>query len=780
MLLPVLLALQLAGPDSLTVYHGRENQLSVAIPRHEATVTIDGNLDELAWSRSALLTGFSQFTPNDGIAAADSTEVLVWYSGEAIFFGIRAYEPHGQVHATLADRDRIFGDDNIQILLGTFNDGRQATAFMVNPFGIQADGTMLELGQGGATSIFGGGVVSRAQADLNPDFVFQSKGRLTDFGYEVEVRIPFKSLRFQSNQDQSWGLNLVRQVQHSGYEDSWAPARQSSASFLAQSGHLTGLRQLSRGLVLDIQPEVTARVDGTQQGNQWIYNGGSPDFGGNLRWGVTNDLTLNGTANPDFSQVESDAGQFTFDPRQALFFPEKRPFFLDGSEQFNFPTGLIYTRRIVQPSAAVKLTGKTQGFNLGLLSALDDRENSPTGDRPIYNILRLQRDVGANSRIGVVYTDKIDGHDYNRVLGIDGRLVFGRIYTFQGQLAGSRTRSGFATTDAPLWFARFQRNGRTFGMRYSINAISDEFRAQSGFIGRSGIVNATVTNSITGFGRQGSLVERFGGDITLNGVWKYDDFVNGRESQDRKLHFNSNASLRGGWQAQASLLIETFGYDPDIYSAYAVETPIPGGLDTVAFVGTPDIPNVDWVASLNTPEFSHFSANVFALYGHDENFFEWSSGELVLVNFGATWRPTDQIRLEATYQHQQVNRRTDGSLVDIQRIPRLKLEYQVSRPLFVRIVGEFFNQWTDSLRDDSRTNQPILIFDPGSGTYVRTQATKNNRLRADILVSYQPNPGTVFFAGYGSTLREPSALSTNSMRRTDDAFFVKASYLFRM
>ncbi|MEP7325384.1 MAG: DUF5916 domain-containing protein [Gemmatimonadota bacterium] len=777
MLLTLLLATQMAGSDSLTIYNGRQNAISVPVPRIEGTVTIDGSLDELAWSRSALLNGFSQFSPSDGVPSVDSTQVLVWYSGDAIYFGIRAYEAHGAVHATLADRDRIFGDDNIQILLSTFNDGRQATVFMVNPFGVQADGSLVESGRAGSTGIFsGGGSVNRDPADLSPDFVFQSRGRITPYGYEVEVRIPFKSLRFQSNAEQTWGLNIVRQVQHSGYEDSWTQARQSAASFLAQSGHLTGLHEMNRGLVLDLQPEITARVDGAPDGNQWDYTGGRPDVGGNLRWGVTNDLTLNATANPDFSQVESDAGQFTFDPRQALFFPEKRPFFLEGNEQFRTLNPLIYTRRIVQPVAAVKLTGKALGANIGLLSAIDDHDASFTGeDHPVYNILRAQRDVGRQSRVGMVYTDKIDGDNYNRVIEIDSRIVFGGIYSVQTQLAGSRTRFAGARTEAPLWYAQFLRNGHTLGMRYSINAISEDFQAQSGFIGRAGIVNALLVHSLTGHGKPGALLERFGGDVQLNGTWKYDDFVHGHESQDRKLHFNTSATLRGGWLAQASLLIESFGYDPDIYAGYALQAPT----DTLPFVGTPDIPNLDWVASLGTPEFSHFSANGFVLYGNDENFFEWSSGELFLFNVGLSWRPTDQIRLQATYQHQQVNRRTDGSLVDIQRNPRLKLEYQVSRPFFIRVIGEYFNQWTDALRDDSRTDLPILVFDPGAGDYVRTEVTRNSRFRGDVLFSFQPNPGTVFFAGYGSTLREPNALSTR-LRRTQDAFFVKASYLFRM
>ena len=215
-LLPLLVAFQTAHSDPPNVYHGRQNQLAVRLPRIEADITVDGNLTEPAWRDAAVLTGFSQYAPNDNIAAVDSTEVLVWYSPTAIHFGIRAFEPHGQVHATLANRDRIFADDNVQILLGTFNDGRQASVFMVNPLGVQADGSLFETGRV-SEGFGGGGATAREPADLSPDFVFQSKGRLTDYGYEVEVRIPFKTLRYPPGQEQTWGINIVRQIQHSGF-----------------------------------------------------------------------------------------------------------------------------------------------------------------------------------------------------------------------------------------------------------------------------------------------------------------------------------------------------------------------------------------------------------------------------------------------------------------------------------------------------------------------------------------------------------------------------------
>src|SRR5919112_1005962 len=429
MLLELFLFSASAIPDPPLIYSGRVGQLQVQIPRLEVDLSVDGKLDEAVWRNAAVLAGFSQFSPTDGVPAADSTEVLVWYSPTAIYFGIRAFEAHGSVHATLADRDRIAADDYIQILLSTFNDSRQASVFAVNPFGVQSDGALVETGATSGNG-FNNAVVRRENADLSPDFVFDSKGRLTDTGYEIEVRIPFKSLRFQPAQEQRWGINVTRQVQHSGAEDSWAPAKRASASFLSQSGHLVGLTELRRGLVLEFNPSLTSRTTGAPGVDGWRYAGGSPELGGSLRWGVTNNLNLNATANPDFSQVESDAGQFLFDPRNELFFSEKRPFFLDGIEQFTTPNQLIYTRRIVQPVAAAKLTGKGFGTDIALLSAVDDPGVSPNGDdHPVYNLLRLQRDVGAKSRLGLVYTDRIVGSDFNRVGGVDARLLFGELYT---------------------------------------------------------------------------------------------------------------------------------------------------------------------------------------------------------------------------------------------------------------------------------------------------------------------------------------------------------------
>ena len=332
-----LLLLLQGAADGGPTYSGLTKQLDVRIPRIETTVKIDGVLDEPAWSRAALLTGFSQYRPVDGRPAEDSTDVLVWYAPDAIYFGIRAFEPHGHVvRATLADRDNIDADDHVAILLDTYLDHRRATMFAVNPLGVQEDGVWSDGVAAGAAGGPSAGGRFDATIDLNPDYVYESRGHVTDWGYEVEVRIPFKSLRYQSANPQDWGVQILRSVQHSGYEETWTPAVRANASFLIQSGRLVGLGDLRRGLVLDLTPEFTTKVDGAPTTPGYDYRG-TPEVAGNLRWGVTQNLGLTATANPDFSQVEADIGQVTLNQRFALFYPEKRPFFLEGLEQFDTP-----------------------------------------------------------------------------------------------------------------------------------------------------------------------------------------------------------------------------------------------------------------------------------------------------------------------------------------------------------------------------------------------------------------------------------------------------------
>jgi hypothetical protein len=770
-----------AGPgEPGAVYVGRENQLQVRIPRIEgegSSPAIDGSLNEAAWSQAALLTGFSQFSPLDGVPAADSTEVLVWYSPTALYVGIKAFESHGAVHATLADRDKITADDNVQILLGTFHDRRQAYVFAVNPFGVQMDGTIVEAGvaTGGWTPTLAG----RTAPDLSQDFVFTSKGRLTEYGYEVELRIPFKSLKYQSDDVQSWDLNIVRQVQHSGYEDSWAPAKRSNASFLAQGGTLDGLRGFDRGLVLDLNPVATRKATGAAGSNGWGYTHPRPQIGGNVRWGVTNNLTLNGTVNPDFAEVESDAGQFVVDPRRALYFPEKRPFFLDGLEQFNAPHNLIYTRRIAQPDGALKLTGKVAGTSIGFLSADDDKSLSASGrDATYYNIIRAQRDIGGASRVGMAYTDRMVGSDYNRVADVDGRILFGGVYSGSFQYAQSYDKTNGVATNAPLWEGILARNGKRFGFQYTMTGIDEQFRTLSGFISRPGIAHGSIDHRGTWFNNRGSLLETLTGDILFDDTWQYSHLMRHGDAQDKKFHLSTSAGLRGGWNVGAGVYWETFGYDRQLYQNYQIERTIGTTIDTVPFVGVGRIPNRDYVFTLSTPRWSQFSGSLLYIGGQDENFFEWAQANIDYVSLTLDYRPTDHLRVNSTSSYQDYWRRTDHSMAGRNAIQRVKLEYQFTRSIFLRAVAEYDLSEHDDLRDETRTFFPLIIDGQ------KALATRSAELHSDLLFSYQPNPGTVLFLGYGSlAAAEPNPLERfnyQPLLRSSDYFFVKYSYLFRM
>ncbi len=775
MILPLLLTLWQIGaqapqpaPDSL-VYNGREGELAVAIPKSESAVAVDGFLNEDVWESAAILTGFSQYAPVDGRPAEDSTEVRVWYSSDAIYFGVKAYDEYGSVRATLADRDRINSDDQIRILLDTFDDGRGAFLFGVNPLGVQADGVRNEgVGWGGA--------------DQSPDFLFDSKGRLTDYGYEVEIRIPFKSLRYQAGGTQDWGINVIRIVQRSGQEQTWTPARRGRASFLAQSGKLVGLTNMRRGLVLDLNPLAVSKISGSNdEGDGWAYDGGTPELGMNIRWGLMPNFTLNGTINPDFSQVEADVGQVPVDPRFAISFPEKRPFFVEGNENFNTPNQLIYSRRIAAPIAAAKLTGRMGDTNIGFLSAVDDRALSLTGeDRPIYNILRLRTNFGESSTLGGLYTDKMDGESFNRVAGADIRHVFGGLYTLQMQGVQSFTsRVGGPMQTGPLWDASIDRTGRNFGFRYGIRGVAPEFHTATGFINRTGVILPNIANRFTYFGSPDARLQNWTLRASVNAVYEYDEFIGGNSPLEALLRLNNSFDLSGGWRLEATPLLERVRFDPDFYAGYALVRPGPAGTDTVAFaIPDPQI-NVGFSGGISTPQFSNFSANLDLIVARDVNYLETGHVRLSVATAEVNWRPTDRVRVNGRYLHQQRVRRGDGSLFSTANIPRLKVEYQLSRPVFFRLVAQYNAQERDRLRDPL-TGEVFLIRNSELDPYVVSTSEASNDLRLDWLFSYQPSPGTVFFAGYGSSLTEPDALRFQDLRRLNDGFFLKLSYLFRL
>ncbi len=752
-----------APPTAASVYHGRSGQLSARIPTSESTVTVDGNLDEPVWRSAAILTGFSLYSPVDQRPAPDSTEVLVWYSTSAIHFGIRAFEPHGKVAATLADRDRISADDYVELHLDTFYERRRAFVFIVNPLGVQADGTKAEGG-----GFIPGANVAPGQNDLSADFAWESKGHLTDFGFEVEVRIPFKALRYPIGRDQSWGLQIDRRVQHNGYEETWTPALKAGASFIAQEGEITGLNGMIHGQTLALNPEVTNAVTGTSNGTGWKYSS-SPQLGGNVRWGVGSNFVVNGTVKPDFSQVEADAQQIATDARFALFYPERRPFFVEGSDQFNVPNTLVYTRRIVQPDAAAKFTGKVGRADIALLSAVDGQ--GAGASHPLVNVLRLQQAFDQQNTVGLVYSDRSGGGRTNRVIGADTKIVFKKLYYAQFQAVTSSTSLSGATRGGPMWEAVVDATGRAFGFHYNILGIHPDFAADNGFVARTGIVQPGIANRVSIYGAPGSAFERYTGFVRLVGTWKYDDFFAGHSVLERTASFNNSFTFRGGWTLGFTPTVSRYAFD----SAAYVGTRTPDAFGAARpFVPLGQLNASNLSMSVTTPQFRRFNASASTTIGNDVDFLEVTPVRRRDFSASIDLRPTEQLRVTATYVSSSFTRARDGVRTATTRIPRLKTEYQISRAVFVRVVSQYEASVREPLTD------PVTLRTLLTGSAFTPSARRaTNTLRSDFLFSYRPSPGTVFFAGYGDTMTERDPLAFNQLRRTADAFFLKASYLFQ-
>ncbi|MEY4608024.1 MAG: hypothetical protein RL625_241, partial [Gemmatimonadota bacterium] len=512
----------------------------------------------------------------------------------------------------------------------------------------------------------------------------------------------------------------------------------------------------------------------------WRY-GTVGEAGGDVRWGVTPSLTLNATVNPDFSQVEADAGQIPGDVRFAVNFPELRPFFVEGSEQFDTPNQLVYTRRIGQPIAASKVTGKVARFDVGVLTAVDNTSFSASGtDNPLFTIGRLRRDVGAQSNVGFTLTDRREGRDFNQVLNADGRFNVRDAYQLSYQLAHGRSMVDQTTKDGSLWEFSFDRTGRSWGFRNSIEGVSPGFESQSGFVPRTDYAQVQANQRYSWFGARGARVEQVTAFLTGQGTWAYRNFFDQDRPLEHRLSLWTNVQLRGGWNVSLNPSREGFGFLPSQYERYYVERRIGGVVtDTVKYTPTGRVMGQQVSVRLSTPQFRRFGFSAGTTVGRDVEFLEGGQARRFDYNASLDLRPTPQLRMSLVMLHQEFRRARDGSVILQTDIPRLRMEYQLSRAIFFRFVGQYEARERDAYRDPA-TEEAILFRDADDGSFTRSEASRTNRLRADWLFSYFPSPGRVLFLGYGASLEEAEAFRFRTVERTRDGFFVKFSWLYRV
>jgi hypothetical protein len=765
-------------------------------PRVEAPqIRVDGRLDEESWSAAALLGGFTQSRPAEGAPASERTEVRVFYTPRDLYVGIRAYAADpSRIRATLAERDQITSDDHVRIFLDTFADQRRAFVFFVNPLGIQQDGTMAE----------GRGI------SFAPDFLFDSRGRLTGDGYEVELRIPLKSLKFPAGDVQRWGFNVVRVIPATSAEESWSPRKQSAPSELAQSGMLRGIRGLRPGRLFEANPSLTARREGSTGPDGFRRGPTEPDLGVNVKYGITSELTLDATVNPDFSTVEADADQITVNERFAISLQEKRPFFLEGADLFSTPETLVYTRAVVDPAAGVRLTGKVGALNLAYLGAVDESPLSapprfaPSAERATFHIARLRRDVGsAGSTLGVLATSRETGSAFNRVAAADARIRFGDVYTLGAQAGGSWTRSWVAdpfgrdsagqpgarravsTDDRAGHIAHLflDRTGRRWGYLAALRDIPSDFRTETGFVRRRGITELWGGNRFSWYGARGGLLQRL--DVRMGGRQVYDgrDFWRGDGAAEGTLSAETKASLRGNLEVELEVERSFYTLDPSDYADFS-RIGEGGRVETGDSLVAPD-QRMDGLNGVSLQvESSYFKTadiRVDLFVGGTPIFAEGTRGVESGIGAAVELRPTRSLRVDGRLRYSILRRASDDSRYSRALVPRLRVEYQLTRALAVRGLAQYSVEEVDILRAPDggeylRDGEPFRVRRGNLPSYLAPQL---NPLRLDVLLSYRPSPGTVAFLGYGREVTDDEAFRFAGLQPRVDGLFFKISYLFR-
>jgi hypothetical protein len=726
----------------------------LVIPRVDRPPTLEDFLEmrpnREVDGRLAKVTNFIQREPSDGEPATQRTEVYLGYDDKNIYVIFVCFDSEpGEVRARMARRENIFSDDNVEVMLDTFDDQRRAYGFLTNPFGIQWDGLWTE-GQGWDGSF---------------DTLWHSRGRRTDQGYVVWMAIPFKSLRFSSAPTQTWGLIFLREIPRNNEQVFWPRVSSRIEGRLSQAATLRGLESISPGRNMQFIPFGvfrSFRALDTRDPNRpfFVRDRADPDAGLDAKFVFKDSLVLDVALNPDFSQVESDNPQVTVNQRFEVFFPEKRPFFLENANFFQTPINLLFTRRIADPQFGVRLTGKTGPYAIGALLMDDESpgKSVPVGDplhgqRALFAIARVSRDIYQQSSLGAIYTSREFEGSYNRVGGLDTRLKLSPnwVATFQGVRSWTQELDG-SRLNGTAFDAEVRRSGRQFSYSLEYNDRSPDFRTASGFLRRPDIRRIGQNLGYL-FRPEGKRLISWGPGLFLERV---------HDHEGTRLDWSFSPSFQWRFIGRSNFLI--------FYNA-GHERLRPQ--DFSGLTQSRDFSQPGYGFTFSSSYFSRASVSGFAGTGKGINFAPPAGREPFLANskgadFTLTLRPLTPLRIDNSYLFSRLRDRDTGASIFNNNILRSRWNWQFSRELSVRFILQY---------DATLANPDLTAL----------ETTKN--INADILITYLVNPWTALFVGYNGNAQNldvvPTATGARIVRPRrrfiNDAkqFFVKFSYLLR-
>ncbi|NIM12684.1 MAG: hypothetical protein GTO45_11265 [Candidatus Aminicenantes bacterium] len=726
----ILLSVVLLAPASMV----GAGKVPHRVPEVMSKIRVDGRLDEDTWKKALVLELTYEFLPGENIKPPVRTEALLAYSRTHLYAAFCAYDPDpASIRARVTDRDKYGGDDWVGIVLDTFNDERRTYNFYCNPLGIHGD--EIESPEGGG---------------VEWDAIWNSAGRITSEGYIVEMAIPFSSLRFPRQKgDQVWGIDLIRSYPRSvRHLISIFPRDRSNNCYMCQAEKITGFAGVSPGKNIELDPTLasvlTQERENVTQG-KFVKKESKLDPGITGRWGFTPNLTLALTVNPDFSNVEADAPQLDINTQFALFYTEKRPFFLEGATLFSTPFRVVYTRTLADPDLGIKLTGKEGRHAIGFFTVRDSITNllfpGSQGSRrtslPIDtmgSVLRYRFDLGKSSTAGLLVTDR-EGNDYsNRLGGVDAdiritpkdRLIF--------QFLGSQTHYSpdvsmdYNQPHGNFWGTAldvsYLHDARSLDWHISYRDVTADFRADLGFMPQADYRNMDVGGNYTWYRPKGYWFTR----INLGAGYQLET-----DHRDNLLYKSLIVSLDYEGPAQSFVNLKgTMGRRT--YRGIEFN-------DSKFFFTAGFQPNRNLQAVIN------------GLFGRQIDIANIQEGQRFQLEGFIYYRYGRHLSMILDHVYERLD--VDASRLYTANVSYMRLIYQFSRRAFLRTILQYFH------------------YQYNTALYGFPVEPKETHLFSQVLFSYKINPQTVLFLGYSDDYYGYKYVPLTQANRT---FFLKIGY----
>ncbi len=662
---------------------------------------VDGKLDDEGWVGAAKALDWSENWPGEQSKPPVDSQAWISYDDENLYIAFLLQDDPKMVRATLTERDHIWDDDYVGIILDTYGSSAWAYELFVNPLGVQGDLRWTPNGE-----------------DLSFNIVFKTEARMSEDGWSVEMEVPFKSLRFPNREVQEWRATFWRnQPRASRRRYGWAAVDRNEPCWLCQFGYLKGIEGVSAGGALEILPSVVGydaqELNDDPQNPRLKSVDSGLDLGVGARYSISSSLAAEGTFNPDFSQVESDAAQISVNTTFALFYPEQRPFFQEGSDLYDTWVDQVYTRSINDPQWAGKLTARTSHESAGYLVAQD--ENTPytlpfqerseflVAGRSWSNLFRVKHSYGDDNMIGVLGTDRRQERGgAGTTLGIDGRQRFFHSYSFEYQLVGSHTEEPndpeltkeleglsfdrgrhTASFDGEIYsgyahYLSLERSARHWNFDTDWWATSPTFRSDNGFVYRNDRHEMDLWSGYSFYPANSPLVDEWQPNVAIGRVWNWEGL-----RKDEWVVPQISLNLKGQTSVSADWIFSNERFRGHDYRGIR-----------------------RWEINVDSKFSETLGLGALASYGSRiaRNLDVPVLGDGLDASAWSTLKPTERLTLETNWDYQELHYQEHGDEIFAGYVLRNKLNLQFSREWFLRLVAQY-----DSFRR-SLTLEPLLSY----------------------------------------------------------------------